>query len=570
MTPIPSEALTRHIAILGSTGSGKTTAAKSGVVEPILVAKGRVLVVDPTAAWWGLRLAANGKGSGFPIYIFGGDHGDYPLRSKDAAALAEAFGTSSDSAIFDTSLMTVNDRSGFFTEFALALLRRNRGPLNLVIDESHLFMPQVGAKVGGMVPAMLHAGNNLVSLGRSKGIRVTMITQRPAKLHKDSLTQAQSLVAMRVLAPQDRKAIGEWIAEQAEAEKGKEILASLSGLKAGEAWVWAPMQGVLERVKFALPKTFDSSKAPDEMSGSGPVLAPINLDALKSRLSTIEAETKANDPKALKAEIAALRQQLIKSPKPDMTDPKAVEEAERRGFERGVETVRQTVIPKVQAIGAQFFEATDQVVKAKEAVRAFVDEWRKPEYPGPSKPVSNVQSGASRYIERPAAPWLISRKTNGSGDASLSGPQRKLLTVLAQYPDGRNKKQLAILAGYAHNGGAFNNPLSRLRAQGMIVGGAERLVITEAGLAALGDWEPLPTGADLRTYWLDNLPGPAAKLLRVLSEVYPAGMDKATLAQKTGYEPSGGAFNNPLARLRSLELVTGRGTAKIRASEDLF
>lgn len=310
MITIPREALTRHIAILGSTGSGKTTAAKSGIVEPILADGGRVLVIDPTSGWWGLRLAANGKGAGFPIYIFGGDHGDYPLRAKDAAPLAEAFATSSDSAIFDTSLMTVNDRSGFFTEFVLALLRRNRGPVNLVIDESHLFMPQVGAKVGGMVPAMLHAGNNLVSLGRSKGIRVTMITQRPAKLHKDSLTQAQALVAMRVLAPQDRKAIAEWIAEQADAEKGKEIIASLSGLKAGEAWVWAPLQDALTRVKFPLPKTFDSSKAPDDMSGAGPVLTPINLDALKSRLSVIEAETKANDPKLLKAELTALRKEL--------------------------------------------------------------------------------------------------------------------------------------------------------------------------------------------------------------------------------------------------------------------
>ncbi|MBA3752927.1 MAG: DUF87 domain-containing protein, partial [Nitrospira sp.] len=63
MTAIPAEALTRHIAILGSTGSGKTTAAKSGIVEPILAAQGRVLVIDPTAAWWGLRLAANGKGA---------------------------------------------------------------------------------------------------------------------------------------------------------------------------------------------------------------------------------------------------------------------------------------------------------------------------------------------------------------------------------------------------------------------------------------------------------------------------------------------------------------------------
>src|SRR5262249_7963862 len=121
---IPDVALDKHIAFLGATGSGKTSSAKSGVVEPALEAGERVLMIDPTGAWWGLRVGANGKSKGYPIYIFGGEHGDYPLRAKDAAILAEAFSTSSDSAIFDTSLMTVTERTSFFTEFAEAIRRK--------------------------------------------------------------------------------------------------------------------------------------------------------------------------------------------------------------------------------------------------------------------------------------------------------------------------------------------------------------------------------------------------------------------------------------------------------------
>lgn len=152
----------------------------------------------------------------------------------------------------------------------------------------------------------------------------------------------------------------------------------------------------------------------------------------------------------------------------------------------------------------------------------------------------------------------------------MPGPQRKLLNVLAQFPQGRTKRQLAILAGYAHNGGAFNNPLANLRSRGWAEGSSDRIVITEAGAAALGSWEPLPEGDELREYWFGNLPGPPAKILRVLCDAYPEGMSKSDLAKASGYEPSGGAFNNPLARLRSLELVTGKGGAEIRASEDLF
>ena len=128
---IPTGAREKHIAFLGATGSGKTSAAKRGLVEPVLADGGRALILDPTGAWWGLRLMADGKKAGYAIYIFGGDHGDYPLRARDAALLAETFAASSDSAIFDMSLMTVSERTSFFTEFAETIRRKNKGPLPL-------------------------------------------------------------------------------------------------------------------------------------------------------------------------------------------------------------------------------------------------------------------------------------------------------------------------------------------------------------------------------------------------------------------------------------------------------
>ena len=105
---IPANALDRHIGFLGMTGSGKTSAAKTAIIEPALAAGERVIIIDPTSAYWGLRINADGKRKGYQIYVFGGDRGDYPLRARDAEMLAEAFGTSSDSAVFDTSLIDRN------------------------------------------------------------------------------------------------------------------------------------------------------------------------------------------------------------------------------------------------------------------------------------------------------------------------------------------------------------------------------------------------------------------------------------------------------------------------------
>ena len=69
--PVPAEALDKHIAILGKTGSGKSNLAKT-IAEDLLAQGARVCVIDPTGTWWGLRLMADGDTpSGHPIVIFG-------------------------------------------------------------------------------------------------------------------------------------------------------------------------------------------------------------------------------------------------------------------------------------------------------------------------------------------------------------------------------------------------------------------------------------------------------------------------------------------------------------------
>ena len=151
--------------------------------------------------------------------------------------------------------------------------------------------------------------------------------------------------------------------------------------------------------------------------------------------------------------------------------------------------------------------------------------------------------------------------------SSIPGGERKILAALAQYPQGRSKTQVAILTAYAARGGAFANYLGALRSKGMIEG-RDLLRITETGLAALGPYDPLPTGRELLEHWLKQLRKAERLILSRLSEIYPAAASKEDLGAATGYEPNGGAFNNAIGKLRTLELVTGRG--ELRASEDLF
>jgi len=173
----------------------------------------------------------------------------------------------------------------------------------------------------------------------------------------------------------------------------------------------------------------------------------------------------------------------------------------------------------------------------------------------------------SERTKRPAT-VRVESPDSLDGRLKLSSGERRILTAVAQYPQGRSKVQVAILSGYAPNGGGFNNYLGALRTRGFIQGNGDRLTITEAGIEALGSWEPLPTGSALIDYWRSRLGKAERLILEALTQVYPDALTKEEVAAKAGYEANGGGFNNALGRLRTLELVQGRGG--IRASDNLF
>lgn len=551
---IPQAALAQHIAILGKTGSGKTYAAK-GIVEGILEDAGRVCIIDPTGAWHGLRSSSTGKSAGFPVVIFGGSHADLPLGPGHGEAIAEIIGTSSTPAIIDTSLMRVGERTQFFTDFADAIVRKNKGPLQLVIDEAHLFAPQ-GRVNDPRSGAMLHAANNLVSLGRSRGLRIILITQRPAKLHKDSLTQVETLVAMRLIAPQDRNAVEEWIKDNADAKQGREIISSLATLKTGQGWIWAPELDVLERVTFPRISTFDTSRAPDGESGPSTVLAPIDREAIAEKLKAVGADALANDPAALKRRIAELQRQVAKPAAPALSD-KEIDARTEHAFESG----RITGYGEGMAALAEFHQSQavhlDDVAKT---LRGFCLT-TKPPRPEPT-------SQREKAVIVP--PTIVRLARSHNGDDGLSAAARKILAVLAQYEhEGCTAGRLALLTGYSYSGG-FRNSLSELRTANYLEGGnTETMRITRAGLA-LGPFEPLPTGEALRQHWL-NLPHFGAAAKKILGELLeaPRGMSAEQLATATGYEYSGG-FRNALSELRTAGVLVGKNTGVMTASEELL
>ena len=561
--PIPDKALAQHIAVLGKTGSGKSYAIR-GVVERLLDAKARACIIDPTGIWWGLKSSATGKSGGYPVVIFGGTHADLPLGAAHGEALAEAIGTSSTPAILDTSQMKVGERTRFFADFADALVRKNKGPLHLVIDEAHLFAPQ-GKVNDPQSGAMLHAANNLVSLGRSKGLRIILITQRPAKLHKDSLTQVETLVAMRLIAPQDRKAVEEWIKDNADQAKGQEIISSLATLKTGQAWVWAPELGVLERVQFPKIHTFDSSRAPDDVGDDdGPVLAPIDREAIAARLKAVAVEADANDPKKLRARIAELERHAKASPAPAMSR-EDLKTAEAKGYDRGMvaghDGAQKTVASYLRELKGKLHQAIESILIHRQIGTRPVATTRL----HAPKPAKNIPKSIPATTGLAATP-----RGNGTGEVEKPMP-RAMLTALAQHPEGLTKGQILVHTGYRSSGPVSSCFADLLRAGWAQSVASARLQITEHGLNALGPYTPLPTGEALRDFLLSGTKVTTMEkaMLRVLFEEYPQPIAKGQILERTNYASSG-PVSSAFARLVALGYAVPAERGALRASEELF
>ena len=127
--------------------------------------------------------------------------------------------------------------------------------------------------------------------GRNFGFRLISITQRPAKLNKDVLTQLSTLIALGVTSPQDRDAIKAWVDGNADRDKARDVYDSLAHLKVGEGWIWAPDHSLLKRVKFPAITTLDTSKTPKAGDAriTTPVLAHTDIAKLKTAFARIQS-----------------------------------------------------------------------------------------------------------------------------------------------------------------------------------------------------------------------------------------------------------------------------------------
>jgi hypothetical protein len=522
------------------------------LVEELLDQALPVCIVDPKGDWWGLKLATDGKHPGFPVVIFGGEHADVPLNEHAGAHVAELFATGNRPCLIDLGGWMVGPRTRFWIEFSSTLFKHTRGQRWLVVDEIHNFAPK-GKVFDHEAGKALHWTNRLASEGLGKGVSMLFASQRPQKVHNDTLTSAETLIAMRVLHPSDRGAVSDWIKGCGDSE-GSEVLNSLANMDRGEGWVWSPENKFgPKRVKFPLFQTYDSFR-PQTVADSKRLTgwAAVDLEEVRQKLAAVVQKAKSDDPHELRKQIAELKKQLATANSRD-------ELVDRLRYQRAVEikdeqlTLTEKVFAELRANAARARVAFDALVAPLQKIpitptTTAVDR--------PSPHARRVApASAQATSSRPAR--VVSPPSNGD----LSNGEHRILNTLAMLVDRGipvSRESLARWMAIHPNGGRFNRELAQLRANGYLDG----LTLTGRGL---GQHQVLKTGVDAAYAAL-----PDETKRRVLQVIVSADrpLSREELAERLHIHPNGGRFNRDLAWLRTMGVIPERGA--ISATPGLF
>jgi hypothetical protein len=174
----------------------------------------------------------------------------------------------------------------------------------------------------------------------------------------------------------------------------------------------------------------------------------------------------------------------------------------------------------------------------------------------------------SRHRVAPAANGDDAGDDDEGADAAKSGMRRVLISLAEN--GGVTKRKLAVLARLKPSGSTMRGILATGRREGWIDDGDDGLLkITDAGVAELGTYKPLPRpGPELVAYWKRRLGGGASGVLfGLFAAEYPRAFARDELAERANLQPGGSTMRGAMAKLRALGLVEKN---QLRASAELF
>jgi len=251
---LPKEYVTQKCAILGVTGSGKSYGA-GAIIEEFLKENIPFVLLDVMGAHYGLA-------EKFDIVIYGGSKG-HELNPESGEDFAEAIFNESRSVIFDVSHWNDFQTQEFMAVFLQKLFRlhsEKKTPRHIFIEEAEVVFPQTGFDSSKQ---SLQAGNKIMKRGRSFGLGMTLITQRPQDVNKKTLSQSQCTFILHMEGLQEMEVVNKML-RNVDSDRRQTLLKRILEFKQGECMLYSPAWlNKIEEFKFRKRETYHAGDTPE-------------------------------------------------------------------------------------------------------------------------------------------------------------------------------------------------------------------------------------------------------------------------------------------------------------------
>jgi len=319
------DVLTGRSFITGKSGSGKSNTA-SVVIENLLDNGFPVMIVDTDGEYYGLK-------EEYEILHAGADDEcDIVVSPEHAEKLANLALEQNVPIILDVSGYleeeTANELLLEVVKQLFAKEKRLKKPFLLVVEECHEYIPEGGG--------MDETGKMLIKVGkrgRKHGLGIVGISQRPADVKKDFITQCDWLCWHRLTWDNDTKVVGRIL--------GSKYASAVEDLGDGEAFLMTDWDESIRRIQFHRKETFDAGATPGLDDFERPELKSVSSD-LVGELQSISDEKERRE-----SEIADLRQELEKKDKRIADLERELEEA--RDLSNMADQFAQALLGKAEA-----------------------------------------------------------------------------------------------------------------------------------------------------------------------------------------------------------------------------
>ncbi|MFB6298433.1 MAG: helicase HerA domain-containing protein [Salinirussus sp.] len=282
------ELLTGRGFVTGKSGSGKSNSA-SVISEKLLDSGFGLLIVDVDGEYYGLK-------EEYEILHVGADEEcDVQVATDHAEKLASLALEGNVPIILDVSSFIDEDEAeAVLTELArhlFAKAKKQKQPFLLLVEEVHEYVPE-GGSVGECGKALIKISKR----GRKHGLGICGISQRPADVKKDFITQCDWLLWHRLTWDNDTKVVRRVL--------DGEYAAAVEDLDDGEGFLMTDWSESVRRVQFYRKRTFDAGATPGLEDFERPELKSVS-DDLVAELETVadEDEDRQDRIEELRAEL---------------------------------------------------------------------------------------------------------------------------------------------------------------------------------------------------------------------------------------------------------------------------